>query len=77
MKKVEDYRQHAGECRQMAYRSRSLEEREMLLNMARTWDMLASDRTEHIERQKRIAAMEETVSRWSIPIDRLNASNDD
>jgi hypothetical protein len=77
MKKVEDYRQHGAECRSMANRSRSPEEREMLLNMARTWDLLATDRVAHIERQKRIAAMGETAGRGSIPIDRLNASNDD
>jgi hypothetical protein len=77
MKKVEDYRQHAGECRSMANRSRSPEEREMLLNMARTWDSLATERVTQLERKKRIASLEETAGRGSIPIDRLNASNDD
>jgi hypothetical protein len=57
MKKVEDYRQHAAECLQMANRSRSPTDREMLLNMALTWDLLATDRAAHIERQKRIAAL--------------------
>jgi hypothetical protein len=71
MKKVEDYRQHATECRMMASRSRSPEEKTMLMNMAATWESLAADREAKIERQERdpVAA--------SIPIDRLNASNDE
>jgi hypothetical protein len=34
MKKVEDYRQHATECRMMASRSRSPEEKTMLMNIS-------------------------------------------
>jgi hypothetical protein len=56
MQKIEDYRGHAEECRTMARRARSPQEREMLLNMARTWDDLAVHRVEQIERQKRMAA---------------------
>jgi hypothetical protein len=81
MKKVEGYRQHAKECRSMANRSRSPEEKAMLLNMASTWYSLADDREAHIERQKRLAALESGADGRqtgpSIPIDRLNASNDD
>jgi hypothetical protein len=75
MKKVEDYRQHAEECRSLAKRARSPEEREMLLKMAGTWDSLAADRLEHLARQKRIAAFDNGGQ--SIPIDHLNASNDE
>jgi hypothetical protein len=53
MQKVEDYRKHADECRSIARRSRSLEERDMLLNMARTWDDLASHRAAQITRHQR------------------------
>jgi hypothetical protein len=67
MKKIEDYRQHAQDCRLMANRSRSPEERAMLTNMAQTWDSLAVNPEEHPQ-QKRDG---------SIPIDELNASNDD
>jgi hypothetical protein len=81
VKKVEDYRQHANECRSMANRFRSPEERAMLLNMATTWDSLAVDHEAPIERQKRLAAFERgsdgRQSAQSIPVDRLNASNDD
>jgi hypothetical protein len=37
----------------------------MLLTMARTWDSLATERVAHIERQKRMAAIEETAARGS------------
>jgi hypothetical protein len=49
MKKVEDYREHASECRAMASRSRSAEEKAMLTVMA---DSLAKEREAHITRQK-------------------------
>jgi hypothetical protein len=74
VKKVEDYRGHAEECRSMANRSRSPEEKAMLTNMAPTWDSLAVDREAHIDRQKRMAALQGASA---IPIDQLNASNDD
>jgi hypothetical protein len=50
---IEDYRIHAEECRAMARRARSPQERDMLLNMARTWDDLATHRVEQIARKKR------------------------
>ena len=77
MKKVEDYRQYADECRTMANRSRSPVEREMLLNMARTWGSLAADREAHIARQKRLTALDGGPAPASIPIDTLNAANDE
>jgi hypothetical protein len=67
MEKLEDYRQHAQDCRLMANRSRSPEERAMLTNMAQTWDSLAVNREEHPQQRRA----------GSIPIDELNASNDD
>jgi hypothetical protein len=57
MQKIEDYRSHAEECRVMARRARLQGEREMLLNMAHTWDTLATNRAAQIARQKRIAAV--------------------
>ena len=76
MKKVEDYRAHAAECRSMADRARSPEDRAMLMNMAATWESLAFDRQAHIERQARMDKLESATAA-SIPIDRLNASNDE
>jgi hypothetical protein len=75
MKKVEDYRQHAAECRQMANRSRSSEDKNMLFRMAETWEALAVDRAAHVARQRRLAALD--APPYTIPIGRLNASNDD
>jgi hypothetical protein len=74
MKKIEDYRRHAEECRLMANRARLPVEKAMLLNMANTWDSLAVDRQTRNDRQKR---MDELENQTSIPIDRLNASNDE
>jgi hypothetical protein len=44
MKIVEDYRQQAEECRQLASRARTPEERDMILHMAATWEELARSR---------------------------------
>jgi hypothetical protein len=70
MNKVEDYRAHAAVCRAMASRSRTPEDKAMLMNMAATWESLAADR------QKRISEPDKPAA-TSIPIDKLNASNDD
>jgi hypothetical protein len=53
----------------MARRSRSPEERAMLLKIAETWDDLAAYRAAQIAPDQAAPA--------SIPIDRLNASNDE
>jgi hypothetical protein len=59
MKKVEDYRQHAAECRIMANRTRRSENKDMLMNMAATWESLAVNRETQIARQRRMAKFEE------------------
>ncbi len=46
MKKAEEYREHAAECRRLAAQMASGEQREALEEMARTWDQLAEDRAE-------------------------------
>jgi hypothetical protein len=80
MKKAEEYRQNAAECRLLASRLRSPEERAMLNAMADTWESLAVDRAAHVARQERLVALEAAAKKTaevSIPIDKLNASNDD
>ena len=57
MKKVEDYRAHAEECRQLAA-SGDVNTKQQLLAMAETWDSLAGDREKQIARQERIKALE-------------------
>jgi hypothetical protein len=44
MSKVSGYWQRAKECRGLAKRSRSADHRQMLLNIAATWESLADDR---------------------------------
>jgi hypothetical protein len=44
MKKVADYRRHAEECRTLLKGAKTPEHREMLLNMAETWEALAGAR---------------------------------
>jgi hypothetical protein len=55
MKKASEYRQHANECRALAASAATTEHREQLLEMARTWDRLAADRTTLIERHPELA----------------------
>ena len=77
MQKVEDYRSHAEECRTMARRASSPKEREMLLNMARTWEDLSAHRAEQIARHKRIAALLSGSVKVNGAVDRQNANDDE
>ena len=54
MRKIEDYRRHAAECRDMATRATTPEQREMLVNMADTWDSLAEGRAAQLKRLERL-----------------------
>jgi hypothetical protein len=56
VQKAEEYRKHAEECRMLAGRSRAPEERDMLLNMAKTWDSLVKSREAQIAQQERMKA---------------------
>ncbi len=81
MHKVEDYPKHAQECLMLAG-ARASRQRDMLLNMAKTWDELAKGRAEQIaqhQRMKDIASGPGGDDRMNgaIPIDKLNASNDE
>ena len=51
MKKVSEYRAHAEECRMLARRTKSAEDRAMLLNMAATWDSLAEAREKKMAKE--------------------------
>jgi hypothetical protein len=57
MKKAEEYRAHAIECRQLAARGDE-RARDQLSKMAETWESLAMDREKNIARQERIKALE-------------------
>ena len=55
MKKASEYRLHAEECRQLASRMDSGEQRDQLLTMAHTWDRLAEERSELVLRHPELA----------------------
>jgi hypothetical protein len=44
MKKQDEYLQHAKDCRRLAKQMESGEQREQLLKMAETWEVLATER---------------------------------
>jgi hypothetical protein len=44
MKKTQDYLKHATECRGLAKQMESGQQREQLLKMADTWEVMASER---------------------------------
>lgn len=51
MRTIEEYRRHAEECRQLASRARSADEKEMIQKMVETWEELAATR-EHMLRRR-------------------------
>jgi hypothetical protein len=44
VQKLEEYRGHAKECREMAAKTKAGEQRDSLLKMAQSWDRLADER---------------------------------
>ena len=50
MKKASEYREHAQQCRDLAKRMAPGEQRDQLLEMARTWDNLAKEREQLVRR---------------------------
>jgi hypothetical protein len=51
VKKLEEYLQHATECRDMA-QAAPLHHREQLLEMAKTWEQLAEARRHQVNKLK-------------------------
>jgi hypothetical protein len=66
MRKVSEYRQHAKECR-LGEAIETAEHRQMLLNMAVTWESLANDRIRTAEGLERIAKLEKAAGRSRRP----------
>ena len=58
MRKVDEYRRHAEDCRKLASSVATEEAKQQLLQMADTWDNLAKSREEQIARKQRIAHLE-------------------
>ena len=63
MSKIPEYRQHAKECRGLAKTVRSPQHRDMLINMAATWESLAADRIKTAEGLERIANLEKAAGK--------------
>ena len=54
MKQVEDYREHAQECRAMAAKAINADHRQRLLDLAAQWDALADDREKLLKSQQKL-----------------------
>jgi hypothetical protein len=52
MKTVKEYRQQADECRELAKRARSADEREAILAIAASWEKLAAVRARKITNER-------------------------
>lgn len=59
MKKASEYRTHAAECRALAARMESADQRDQLLRMADHWERLARDRIELLRRRPALASEDE------------------
>jgi hypothetical protein len=47
--KTSDYLKHANDCRRLAKQAKVKEHREMLVNMAASWEMLAQSHSRRVE----------------------------
>jgi hypothetical protein len=59
MKKASEYRLHAEECRALARGMSEGQQRDQLLEMAATWDFLATERSELVRRHPELAVVGE------------------
>ena len=50
MKDASDYHRHAQECRALAARMKTGEQRQQLLRIAATWERLAEDRSDPVRK---------------------------
>ena len=55
MKKASEYRQHAEECRALAWTTPVGKQRDQRLEMAASWDILAVERSELVRRHPELA----------------------
>jgi uncharacterized protein with PhoU and TrkA domain len=56
MQTVQEYRQHAEECRRLAVRVGTSEERDAIIEMAEAWEELADARQEILRKWVLLAA---------------------
>jgi hypothetical protein len=62
VKKASEYRQHAVECRQLAAGVEGVQ-RDQLVEMAATWDRLADERSELVQRHPELALEGERLAK--------------
>jgi hypothetical protein len=55
MKKASEYRLHAQECRDLARHMPDGAQRDQLIEMAKTWDNLAAERSDLVRRHPELA----------------------
>ena len=78
MKKAEDYRRHAEECRNLARNATSEDERRQLIHMAETWLGLAQHRLQMLNVSRCVRAPEErqrTNARDPAPAEELDSAS--
>jgi hypothetical protein len=51
MRKLSEYLSHVEECRELARRTRTPQDHEMLLKMAATWESLAKERETQLKKK--------------------------
>ena len=62
MRKISEYEAHADECRRMAFQAKNPEHRAQLINMAETWEMLATARTRQLRSRRVLEAPDPSVT---------------
>ena len=62
LKTVAEYRKHAEECRILAKQMPEGEQRNQLLEMARTWDNLATEREQLVRRHPELSALKNSTA---------------
>ena len=50
MRKASEYRHHAEECRKLAAKMKTGDQRDHMLKIAKVWDQLADERTEMLSK---------------------------
>ena len=60
--KTSDYLKHAKDCRMLAKQAKVEEHREMLANMAASWEMLAQSRSRRLEITKDARRQDDATS---------------
>jgi hypothetical protein len=67
MKKASEYREHAEQCRGMAKRTTPGEQRNQLLEMASTWEKLAAERSDLVQKHPELSIGDEHAEETATP----------